>query len=129
MTRIRMTVAVALGAVLALAAAGCSSSSKSSGASTTTAAPAAVPTAKTISQPVTYGYYDHHIDWMLSTDISDKAIAAASHINYSPVLVTQAASKYPSLYIVSGPAAPNQPFVFAASPAKTTTRRCGRRSR
>ena len=120
MRKLRTIAALSLGALLALAAAGCSSSSKPASPTTTTApsAPAPVPTAKTISQPVTYGYYDHHIDWMLSTDISDKAIAAASHINYSPVLVTQAASKYPSLYIISGPAAANQPFVFGSDPGE-----------
>ena len=79
MSKSRLTVVVVAGVVFALAAAGCSSSSKSSASTTTTAstaapkAPAAIPTAKTVDQPVTYGYYDGHVDWMLSTDVSDKA--------------------------------------------------------
>ncbi len=39
-----------------------------------------IPTATTIAQPVAYGYYDGHIDTMLSTDVSDKAQAASGHI-------------------------------------------------
>ena len=41
---------------------------------------AAIPTAKTVRRPVTYGYYDGHIDAMLSTDVSSKTEAAAKHI-------------------------------------------------
>ena len=67
---------------------------------------------------MTYGFYDGHVDTMLSTDVSSKAQATASHINYSAAMVTQAASKYPSLYIISGPAAPNQPMVFGSEPGK-----------
>ena len=126
-----MTFVVAVAVLFALATAACSSSSKpaaspattpptttSATATPSTSPVAAVPTATTISQPVTYGFYDGHIDWMLSTDISSKTLAASSHINYSAALVSQAVSKFPSLYIVSGPAAANQPLVFGSEPGE-----------
>jgi hypothetical protein len=77
-----------------------------------------VPVATTITLPVTYGYYDGHVDTMLSTDVSNKAQASALHINYSAAMLTQAASKYPSLYRVAGAAAPNQPQVFGSEPGE-----------
>jgi hypothetical protein len=129
MSRYWMKVAVLM-ALLGLFAAACSSSSKTSTPATspsttaTSATPASgttaasIPTATTISQPVTYGYYDGHVDWMLSTDVSTKAEAASSHINFSAALLFQPASKNPSLYIISGPAAPNQPMVFGSEPGK-----------
>jgi hypothetical protein len=107
----------------ALVAAACSKSStppastSSSGASE--APPAAIPTAKTISQPVVYGYYDGHVDAMLSTDVSSKTQAASSHINYSPALATQPANKFPALYTIVGRAAPNQPVVFGSQPGES----------
>ena len=76
------------------------------------------PAAKTIDQPVTYGYYDGHVDTMLSTDVSSKTLATANHINYAPTLLTKPAGTFPSLYIVSGPAAANQPFVFGSEPGE-----------
>ncbi len=118
----RLPLKVALGVVvLGLVGAACSSSSKPSAPATTTSSPAAasIPSATTISQPVTYGYYDGHVDWMLSTDVSDKAAAAASHINYAAALLFQPATKNPSLYMISGPAAPNQPMVFNTEPGET----------
>ena len=124
MNQFRMTVVVVAGVVFALAVAGCSSSSKSSAPATTTAttaapkAAAAIPTAKTVDQPVTYGYYDGHVDWMLSTDVSDKAQAASSKINYSAALTHQPVTKLPSLYLISGPAAPGQPMVFGSEPGE-----------
>lgn len=77
-----------------------------------------VPTAKTITLPVTYGYYDGHVDTMLSTDVTNKAQASALHINYSAAMLTQAPSKFPSLFRVSGTAAPNQPQVFGSEPGE-----------
>ena len=77
-----------------------------------------VPTAKTVSQPAVYGYYDGHVDTMLSTDVSDKAQATADHINYSAALAAQPAGKNPALYMVSGPAAANQPVVFGSEPGE-----------
>lgn len=123
MNRIRMNVVVVV-AVFAIVVAACSSSSKSSVATnptTTTsiaAGAAAIPTANTISQPVTYGFYDGHVDWMLSTDVSDKARAAASNINYAPKLLTQPAARFPSLFLVRGPAAAGQSMVFGTEPGE-----------
>lgn len=124
MSRFRMQVAVLMG-LLVLAGAACSSSSKtstpaasSSTTATSGATAASIPTATTISQPVTYGYYDGHVDWMLSTDVSTKAQAAASHINYSAALLMEPLKKLPSLYLISGPAAPHQPMVFGSEPGK-----------
>jgi hypothetical protein len=80
---------------------------------------ATVPSASTITLPVTYGYYDGHVDTMISTDVSDKAQASAKHINYSAALVTQSADKYPSLYLVNGAAAAGQPpQVFGSEPGE-----------
>jgi hypothetical protein len=76
----------------------------------------AIPTSKTITLPVIYGYYDGHVDTMLSTDVSSKAEASAKHINYSAAMLTQTADKYPSLYEISGAAAPGQPVVFGTEP-------------
>jgi hypothetical protein len=129
MGRIRVKAAVPM-ALLTVVGVGCSSSSKTvtpatsplttvtSATPTSGTAAAAIPTATTVSQPVTYGYYDGHVDWMLSTDVSTKAQAASSHINYSAALLMQPVSKIPSLYLISGPAAPNQPMVFGSEPGK-----------
>ena len=123
MPRTLPTLAAAV--TLVIVAAACSSSSKSSSSTTTTpattatsGAPAAIPTATTIDQPVTYGYYDGHVDWMLSTDVSNKAQAAAQKINYSPALLIQSIDKFPSLYLIRGTAAPNQPMVFGSQPGE-----------
>src|SRR5439155_379725 len=118
----RLLLACALLAVLSFAAAACSKSTKTPTATSSSpaasASTAALPTATTITLPVTYGYYDGHIDTMLSTDVSNKAQATASHINYSAAMLTQPADKYPALYRVSGRAAPNQPQVFGSEPGE-----------
>jgi hypothetical protein len=111
MRRIRSNVVVVV-ALLALGAAACGSSSKASARATNTT------TTTAISQPVTYGYYDGHVDWMLSTDVSSKTAAASSRINYAPKLVNQPAAKFPSLYLVGGRAAAGQPMVFGSEPGK-----------
>ena len=107
--------------VFALAGVACSSSSSKPPASLSTAEEtgAPIPTATTIAQPVVFGYYDGHVDTMLSTDVSNKAQAESQHINFAAALVTQAPSKYPALYKVVGPAAPNQPVVFGSEPGET----------
>ena len=112
--------------VFALIASGCSKSSKSTPAASTnspspsaTEGAAAVPTATTITYPVSYGFYDGHVDTMISTDVSNKAQASAVHINYSAAILTQPAAKYPSLYRVSGRAAPGQPQVFGTEPGES----------
>ena len=118
----RLVYACALIAILGLVATACSSSKKTptatSSSPTASATAAAVPTATTITLPVTYGFYDGHVDTMLSTDVSNKAQATALHINYSAAMLTQAANKYRSLYRVSGRAAAGQPQVFGSEPGK-----------
>jgi hypothetical protein len=79
----------------------------------------AVPSATTISQPAVYGYYDGHVDTMLSTDVTSKTQAAAQHINFTSALTTNPSSSFPSLYVVTGPAAPNQPVVFGTEPGES----------
>src|SRR5713226_8490923 len=108
-----------LAVAFGIAAAACSNSSTPSVASSSAAQAATIPTATTVAQPVVYGYYDGHIDTMLSTDVSDKTQADAQHLNYSPALLTQPADKYPSLYQIMGPAAPNQPVVYGSEPGET----------
>ena len=73
--------------------------------------------AKKGSQLIYRGYYDHHIDTYVITDVSNKAQATAMHINYSPAL---AASKgLPLQYFVAGRAAPGQITVFGSEPGKS----------
>jgi hypothetical protein len=106
-----------------------STSTRSSPAGSTSTSPAVpsgptgsaapVPTATTIQLPVTYGYYDGHVDTMISTDVTDKAQATSNHINYSPALATRPANTFPSLYMVQGTAAPNQPVVFGSEPGES----------
>ena len=55
---------------------------------------------------------------MLSTDVSSKAQAAVGHINYAAALLTEPAGRNPALYMISGPAARNQPMVFGSEPGK-----------
>src|SRR5438270_669974 len=121
----RLVSTCALFAVFGLIAAACSksntpavSSSSPATSPSSSATAAAIPTATTITLPVTYGFYDGHVDTMLSTDVSNKAQATALHINYSAAMLTQAADKYPSLYRVSGRAAPSQPQVFGSQPGE-----------
>jgi len=112
----------ALIAVLGLVGAACSKSTPkaaSSGSPSPSASAASIPTATTITLPVTYGFYDGHIDTMLSTDVSNKAQATATHINYSAAMLTQPAGKFPSLYRVSGTAAPRQIQVFGSEPGES----------
>jgi hypothetical protein len=69
-----------------------------------------------MSQPVYQGYYDHHIDTYLITDISNKAQANALHVNYSAALA--AAKGLPLQYFVQGRAAHGQITVFGSQPGK-----------
>src|SRR6266568_4883713 len=114
----RLRFAGVLFAALGLVAAGCSKATPKASSSSSASPAASIPTATTTTLPVTYGYYDGHIDTMISTDVSNKAIAGASHINYSAALLLQAANKFPSLYQVASPAAPGQPQVFGSEPGE-----------
>ncbi len=72
--------------------------------------------AKNGSQPVYLGYYDHHVDTYLITDVSDKAQAGAMHVNYAPVL--KAVKGLPLQYFVKGKAAAGQTTVFGSEPGE-----------
>ena len=68
------------------------------------------------SQPTYLGYYDGHKDTFLATDTSNKAQAAAMHINYSAALA--AVKGAPSQFFIEGKAAPGQISVFGSEPGK-----------
>ena len=73
------------------------------------------PSMKT--QPVYRGYYDHHIDTYLITDVSSKAQAHAMHVNYSAEL--KAVKGIPDQYFVRGRAAKGQLTVFGSEPGES----------
>jgi len=68
-------------------------------------------------QPVYKGYYDHHIDTYLITDVSSKSQANAMHINYSAEL--KGVNGAPDQYFVRGRAAHGQLTVFGSEPGKS----------
>jgi hypothetical protein len=72
------------------------------------------PSLKT--QPVYKGYYDHHIDTYLITDVSSKSQAKAMHINYSAEL--KAVKGLPEQYFVKGRAAKGQLTIFGSQPGE-----------
>jgi hypothetical protein len=63
------------------------------------------------------GYYDHHIDTYLITDVSNKAQAKAMHINYSAELGT--VKGLPAQYFVKGRAASGQLTIFGSEPGES----------
>ena len=63
------------------------------------------------------GYYDHHIDRYLITDVSNKAQAKAMHINYSAEIGT--VKGLPDQYFVKGRAARGQLTVFGSEPGES----------
>jgi hypothetical protein len=71
----------------------------------------------TKGQPVYKGYYDHHIDTYLITDVSSKSQAKAMHINYSAEL--KAVKGLPEEWFVKGRAAPGQLTVFGSEPGES----------
>jgi hypothetical protein len=75
-----------------------------------------IGTAKMVPQPVYKGYYDHHIDTYLISDVSNKAQAKAMHINYSAEL--KAVKGLPDQYFVKGRAAAGQLTVFGSEPGE-----------
>jgi hypothetical protein len=72
---------------------------------------------KTTGEPVYKGYYDHHLDTYLLTDVSNKAQARAMHINYSAELGT--VTGLPLQYFVKGRAAKGQLTVFGSEPGES----------
>jgi hypothetical protein len=63
-----------------------------------------------------HGYYDGHQVTYLNTDVSNKAEAAAMHINYSPPLAKL--KGLPEIYLVQGRAAAGQLAVFGSEPGE-----------
>jgi hypothetical protein len=77
-------------------------------------------TPTTISRKAFEGYYDGHKDTYLSTDVSDKADAAAMHVNYSPVLRSAPLASAPEIYLVHGKGAAGQLAVFGSEPGEAS---------
>jgi hypothetical protein len=69
------------------------------------------------AQPVYKGYYDHHLDTYLITDVSNKAQAAALHVNYAAAL--KSSKGLPLQYFVRGRAAAGQLTVFGSEPGES----------
>jgi hypothetical protein len=69
------------------------------------------------AQPVYKGYYDHHIDTYLITDVSSKGQAQAMHVNYSAEL--KSVKGLPEQYFVRGRAAKGQLTIFGSEPGKS----------
>jgi len=69
------------------------------------------------AQPVYKGYYDHHLDTYLITDVSSKSQAKATHINYSSEL--KGVKGLPEQYFVRGRAAHGQLTVFGSEPGES----------
>jgi hypothetical protein len=69
------------------------------------------------AQPVYKGYYDHHIDTYLISDVSSKSQANALHINYSAEL--KGVKGLPEQYFVKGRAAKGQLTIFGSEPGKS----------
>ena len=69
------------------------------------------------SEPVYQGYYDHHIDTYVITDVSNKAQARAMHMNYSAALGK--IKHLPLQYFVKGRAAKGQLTVFGSEPGES----------
>ena len=69
------------------------------------------------AQPVYKGYYDHHIDTYLITDVSSKSQAKAMHINYSAEL--KGLKGLPEQYFVRGRAAKGQLTIFGSQPGES----------
>jgi hypothetical protein len=72
---------------------------------------------KMTAQPVYKGYYDHHLDTYLITDVSSKSQAQAMHINYSAEL--KGLKGLPDQYFVRGRAAHGQLTVFGSEPGES----------
>ncbi len=68
------------------------------------------------AQPVYKGYYDHHIDTYLITDVSSKSQANAMHVNYSAEL--KGVKGLPEQYFVRGRAAKGQLTIFGSEPGE-----------
>lgn len=72
--------------------------------------------AKMKAERVYKGFYDHHVDTYVITDVSSKSQAAAMHINYSAEL--KAVKGLPEQYFVRGRAAKGQLTIFGSEPGE-----------
>ena len=72
----------------------------------------------TINRKAFEGYYDGHKDTYLNTDVSDKAEAAAMHVNFAPALRALPLASAPEIYLVQGRAARGQLAVFGSEPGE-----------
>ncbi len=70
-----------------------------------------------VSEATYLGYYDGHKDVFLATDSSNKAQAAAMHVNYSASLA--AVKGAPRQFFIEGKAAPGQISVFGSEPGES----------
>jgi hypothetical protein len=68
------------------------------------------------AQPVYKGFYDHHIDTYLITDVSSKSQAKTLHVNYSKEL--KSVKGLPEQYFVVGRAAKGQLTIFGSQPGE-----------
>jgi hypothetical protein len=69
------------------------------------------------TEPIYKGYYDHHVDTYVITDVSDAAQAKAMHVNYSAAL--KGVKGLPLQYFVKGRAAAGQTTIFGSEPGES----------
>jgi hypothetical protein len=69
------------------------------------------------TQHVYKGYYDHHVDTYLITDVSSHSQAKAMHINFSAEIGS--VKGIPDQYFVRGHAASGQLTVFGSEPGES----------
>jgi hypothetical protein len=69
-----------------------------------------------IERPAFHGFYDGHKVTYLNTDVSNKADAAAMHINYSASIGR--VKGLPEIYLVQGHAASGQLAIFGSEPGE-----------
>jgi hypothetical protein len=86
-------------------------------AAATSAGPGILGPSAGTRQPAFQAFYDGHKDTYLITDVSNKAQAAALHINYSPALAGFRGA--PAQYFVRGRAASGQLSVFGSEPGES----------
>ena len=72
--------------------------------------------ARMTAQPVYKGFYDHHVDTYLITDVSSKSQAQTMHVNYSAELGT--VKGLPDQFFVRGHAAKGQLTIFGSEPGE-----------
>src|SRR5947208_15574911 len=84
-------------------------------AAAVTAGPVMGPATK-IERPAFHGFYDGHKVTYVNTDVSNKADAAAMHVNYSASIGR--VKGLPEIYLVQGHAASGQLAIFGSEPGE-----------